>query len=85
MPVEQALAWAQARAEQNLAELQEFLRIPSVSTLSEHQPDVQRAAEWVAIQMRQIGLHSVDILSTAGHPVVYGEWLGASGQPTVLV
>ncbi len=85
MNAETALAWARAHAAQNLAELQEFLRIPSISTLPEHQSDVQRAAEWVAGQMRAIGLQSVEITPTAGHPVIYGEWLKAAGGPTVLI
>ncbi|MFQ3537043.1 MAG: dipeptidase [Aggregatilineales bacterium] len=68
-----------------LEELKEFLRIPSVSTLSEHNADVQRAAAWTAEQLRAAGLTHVAILATAKHPVVYGEWLGAPGKPTVLI
>ncbi len=85
MSAEAALGWAHAHAAQNLAELQEFLRIPSISTLPEHGSDMQRAAEWVAGQMRAIGLQSVEISPTAGHPVIYGEWLSAAGRPTGLV
>ena len=85
MDPERALAWAHAHAEQNLGELVEFLRIPSISTLPEHQADMQRAALWVAGQMRGIGLQSVEIVPTARHSVVYGEWLGAPGRATVLI
>jgi len=67
-----------------LAELREFCAIPSVSTRSEHKPDIQRAAQWVADQMKAIGLEGVQIHPTAGHPIVYGEWLRAPGQPTLL-
>jgi acetylornithine deacetylase/succinyl-diaminopimelate desuccinylase-like protein len=80
-----ALEFARRNHDRYLAEYKEFLSIPSVSTLSEHKPDMQRAAEWVAGQMRQMGLQNVEIMPTKGHPVVYGEWLGAPGQPTVLV
>jgi len=61
------------------------LSIPSVSTLSEHKPDLQRAAEWVSKQMSGMGLKNVEVMPTAGHPAVYGEWLNAPGKPIVLV
>src|SRR5262249_2918486 len=67
-----------------LDELKTFLRIPSVSTLPEHKSDIRRAAEFVADSMRQAGLENVEIIPTAGHPLVYGDWLHAPGKPTVL-
>lgn len=66
-------------------ELLDFLRIPSVSALSEHADDVQRAAEWVADRLRAAGAENVQVLPTQGHPVVYGDWLHAAGQPTVMI
>lgn len=81
----QAIAYANENRERFLNELLEFISIPSVSTLSEHQDDMRRAAEWVAAQMRTVGLENVAVLSTAGHPIAYGEWLHAPGKPTVLV
>jgi acetylornithine deacetylase/succinyl-diaminopimelate desuccinylase-like protein len=80
-----AIAYAAKNRERYLAELKEFLAIPSVSTLSEHKPDMQRAAEWVSRQLTGIGFKKVEIMPTGGHPVVYGEWLGQPGRPTVLV
>jgi acetylornithine deacetylase/succinyl-diaminopimelate desuccinylase-like protein len=78
--------YAAARHDQALEELKEFLRIPSVSTLPEHKPDMQRAAEWLAARMERAGLSSVAIMPTQGHPVVYAEHLGAGpDRPTVLV
>ncbi len=68
-----------------LAEYKELLAIPSVSTLSAHKPDMARAAEWLARQLRGMKFANVEILPTAGHPVVYGEWLNAPGKPTVLI
>jgi acetylornithine deacetylase/succinyl-diaminopimelate desuccinylase-like protein len=66
-------------------ELFDFLRIPSVSARSEHKDDMQRAASWVADNMRAAGLTS-EILPTPGHPVVLGEWRNApAGAPTILV
>jgi acetylornithine deacetylase/succinyl-diaminopimelate desuccinylase-like protein len=80
-----AIEYARQNRERYLQELQEFVGIPSVSTLSEHKGDMERAAEWVANQMRAVGLENVSILPTDGHPVAFGEWLHASGKPTVLV
>src|SRR4051794_6167952 len=70
---------------QILAELDEFLRIPSISTQSEHQDDIRRAAEWVAAYLARAGLENAQVIPTDGHPLVYAEWLHAPGQPTVLV
>lgn len=67
------------------AELLDFLRIPSISAIPEHAPDVQRAAEWVAARVQAAGLEHIAILSTGGHPVVYADWLHAPGKPTVLI
>lgn len=87
-PLEQALAFAQAHTAENLAQLNDFLRIPSVSTQPEHAADVARAAEWLAADMRHIGLENVEVIaSTVGrHPLVYADWLHAGeSAPTVLI
>ena len=81
-----ALDYAQQWRGEALEDLKEFLRIPSISTLPEHQLDLGRAASWVADELRGLGLQAVEVLPTAGHPVVYGEWLQANDSaPTVLV
>jgi acetylornithine deacetylase/succinyl-diaminopimelate desuccinylase-like protein len=67
-----------------LDELKTFLRIPSVSTLPEHVPDVRRAAEFVADSMKTAGLENIEIIATAKHPLVYADWLHAPGKATVL-
>lgn len=68
-----------------LEELMDLLRIPSISTLSAHNADVRRAAEWMADHLRAIGMTQVEIVETRRHPIVYAEWLGAPGKPTVLI
>ena len=73
-----------SRRDANLQELCEFLKIPSVSTQSQHKPDVDRAAAWVAEKLRAVGMSKVEILPTKMHPIVYGESLRAPGKPTVL-
>jgi acetylornithine deacetylase/succinyl-diaminopimelate desuccinylase-like protein len=74
----------EARREQHLAELLEFLRIPSVSAKSENKPDIERAARWVADHLRAAGFQTVEIVPTSLHPLVYAESLEAPGKPTVL-
>ncbi|GAA0376426.1 dipeptidase [Bacillus horti] len=71
--------------EKHLDELKEYLAIPSISSLSDHKQDVAKGAEWTADALRKIGIENVEIMPTAGHPVVYGEWLKAEGKPTVLI
>ena len=73
-----------SKRDDHLNELYEFLRIPSVSAQSEHKPDIERAAKWVAEKLRAAGLDNVEILPTKMHPLVYGESLRAPGKPTIL-
>jgi acetylornithine deacetylase/succinyl-diaminopimelate desuccinylase-like protein len=77
------LARIDAEKEGYLEELKDYIRIPSISTDPEYKGDVLRAAEFLVGKMRQAGLQAEQI-ETAGHPLVYGEWLGAPGKPTVL-
>jgi acetylornithine deacetylase/succinyl-diaminopimelate desuccinylase-like protein len=70
--------------EQHLTELCEFLRIPSVSAKSEHKPDIEKSAKWVADHLRAAGFTTVEIVPTSLHPLVYAESLEAPGKPTIL-
>ncbi len=70
---------------QILDELIEFAAIPSVSTDPAHSADIATAAHWVAKTLAAAGPIDVRIMPTPGNPVVYGEWLGAPGQRTVLI
>ncbi len=84
--LEQALDYAHAHRERFLEQLFDLLRIPSISTLSEHKPDIQRAAAWLADDLQRIGMEHVAVMPTGGHPVVYSDWLNADPDlPTVLV
>lgn len=69
----------------HLEELIEWLTIPSISSLSEHNGDVAQAAEWTAAALNRAGLEHVTIHPTQGHPVVTADYLHAPGKPTVLV
>src|SRR5215472_166051 len=71
---------------QNFLEgLQTFLRIPSISTLSEYKPDIQRAAEFVRDEFRAAGLRHVELIEGQGNPLIYAEWTEAPGKATLLL
>jgi acetylornithine deacetylase/succinyl-diaminopimelate desuccinylase-like protein len=78
-------AYIAATEQERLADYLAFLRIPSISALDEHKPDMRAAAEFVAERMRTAGLEHVEVSLTDGHPIVYADWLHADGAPTVLV
>lgn len=80
-----ALDFAAQNHARFLAELKDLLRIPSVSTLPEHAADCRRAADFVAAELKRIGMQNVALKETTGHPLVYADWLNAPGKPTVLV
>ena len=80
-----AVDFARSNQQRFLNELKDLLRIPSVSTLEQHKPDIQKAANFVASELRRIGLENVEIVPTKGHPLIYADWLHASGKPTVLM
>jgi len=82
----QAVQFAQQNHSLFLKDLKQILEKPSISTLPENRPDIDAAAETVAGILRDIGMQAVRVMPTAGHPVVYGEWLGAGKiAPTVLI
>lgn len=77
-------AFIDANRSRFLEELYEFLRIPSISTLPEHKPDVDKAAAFVAGSLKTAGMENVEVIATEQHPLVYADWLHAPGAPTVL-
>lgn len=85
MDAKQIDRYFEERRGEHLEELNSFLRIPSVSSLSEHKKDMQTAAEWLVKAFEKAGLENVKIDETGGHPLVYADWLHAEGKPTVLV
>jgi acetylornithine deacetylase/succinyl-diaminopimelate desuccinylase-like protein len=74
----------QANREAFLEGLKEFLKIPSISTLTENKPDIRRAAEFVRGELSAAGLQNAEFIDGEGNPLVYAEWLGAPGKPTLL-
>ena len=80
-----AVEYARQNYPRFLDELKSLLRIPSVSTLPEHAADCRSAAQVLAADLAKIGMEHVRLIETAGHPLVYADWLHAAGKPTVLV
>ncbi len=68
-----------------ITQLSEWLKIPSISTLSEHKQDVQKAADWVTDMLLTIGFPKAKTIATERHPLVYAEWLAHKNQPTLLI
>ncbi len=68
-----------------LEDLKAILRIPSVSADPAHKADVRRCAEHLANHLKSIGMTRAELVDTKGHPIVYAEWLGAPGAPTMLL
>src|SRR5947209_7369621 len=65
--------------------LKALLRIPSISTLSEHKPDIRRGAEFVRDALAKAGMQNAELIEGEGNPLVYAEWMGAPGKPTLLM
>jgi acetylornithine deacetylase/succinyl-diaminopimelate desuccinylase-like protein len=80
-----AVDYARQNYQRFLDELKALLRIPSVSTLPEHAGDCHFAAEVLAADLAKIGMENVRLIETAGHPLIYADWLHAAGKPTALV
>jgi acetylornithine deacetylase/succinyl-diaminopimelate desuccinylase-like protein len=70
---------------QALEEMFERLRIPSISTLAEHKHDVLHAADFIEAALRRAGMTQSGLIERGGHPMVFGEWMGAPGKPTLLL
>ncbi len=81
----QPLVYARANHPRFVAELKDFIRFPSVSAQPRHRDDMKRCAAWLARHLSEIGLEGVKVISTAGHPIVYAEWLRSPARPTLLI
>lgn len=67
--------------------LKDLLCIPSISTLPEHKVDIRRAAEFLASELRAMGMEGVELIEgkEGQNPLIYAEWLKAPGKPTILL
>jgi acetylornithine deacetylase/succinyl-diaminopimelate desuccinylase-like protein len=83
--MEPTVKYVKENRDRYIEELKALLRIPSVSAESEHKEDMYKAAQFIEGKLHEAGIKKTKIYKTAGHPILYGEWLGAPGKPTVLV
>ncbi|MCB1181808.1 dipeptidase [bacterium] len=83
MASEKVLAYLDAHRQQHVDQLAAFLRIPSISSVSAHQPDIARAADFVAAELRELGL-AVEKIDKGGHPLVYAETEQRPDRRTLL-
>ncbi len=80
-----ALAYIDAHLPRFRRELYDFLHIPSISAVSEHDGHTRAAALWLAERLTAAGLEA-EVAETPGHPIVVAEWRGAGPDaPTVLI
>ena len=77
--------YLQQNEDRFVEDLKAALRIPSVSTDPGRRDDCRRCAEFFAQELKRVGMTRAEVVTTGGHPVVYAEWLGAPGKPTVLL
>ncbi len=83
--VKQVVDYLQTNRDNLLKRLHDYLAIPSVSTDSTYKKEVKNAAKFTADYLTEIGFNNVEQIETAGHPLVYGEYMDAGeNAPTVL-
>ena len=78
-------AYINTNKDRFLNELLELLRIPSVSADSSFNNDVQKCADTLSENLKNIGLSNVHVYPTAGHPIVYGEKIIDASKPNFLI
>ena len=83
--IRDVVSYINAHKNKSLERLIDLCEIPSISTLPDHESDMRQAAEWLANEMQSLGMESIKIIPTDGHPVVYGDYLNVEDSPTVLI
>jgi len=83
--VQEVIKHIEKNSDSYIKELYDYLRIPSISTLSSNKKDMKTCADFVSKKLKDAGMNKVKIIPTKGHPLVYGEWMKVPGKPTVLI
>ena len=84
MALADVLAYLHAHRQSHVDQLCELLRIPSISSQSDHAADVRRAAEFCADELRGLGL-AAEIIEGDGHPLVFAQTAPRPDRPTLLL
>lgn len=80
-----AIDYANKHFQTFVEQLEDFLRIPSISTDSEYDGDIARAAQWVVKSLNESGIATAELYETPGHPIVVAQHLVDPSLPTVLI
>jgi len=83
--MEKVLQFINDNKDRFMDELFEAIRIPSISSLSDHKDDMVRMAEFFKKSLLEAGVDKAEVMPTAGNPVVYAEKIIDPALPTVLV
>ncbi len=79
-----AFQYAHQNHEKTLEELNELVRIPSISTDPDHSADMHKAAQWLESKLTSLGF-AAQVFETGKHPIVFAEYKVSSDTPTILV
>ncbi len=82
--MDHALSFIEENHQRHIGELEDFLRIPSVSTDPEFAADVNKGADWLAERLRTAGINKAEVVKTDIHPIVYAEHVTDPEKPTVV-
>ncbi len=86
MSLDQVLSRIDSNFDHFVRRLDELSRVPGISAHPAPSPELERSAEMVCDQMREVGLENVRIMELEGtHPYAYGDWLHQPGKPTLLL
>lgn len=84
--IQNAIDYLAETQDKMMEDYKALLRFPSISADPAHAGDVRACADWILGQLEAMGFDNCEAIATAGHPVVYGEWLKAGAdKPTILV
>lgn len=83
--MDKAISYLNKNKDVFLEELFELIRIPSISSIDEHKPDMIRMAEALKTKLLAAGVDKAEVMPSEGNPVVYAEKIIDPSKPTVLV
>jgi len=83
--MEKSINYLNSNKDRFLNELFDLIRIPSISSITDHKPDMVRMAEALKEGLLAVGADKAAVMPSDGNPVVYAEKIIDPNKPTVLV
>ena len=83
--MDDVLSFIDQHRERFVGELQEWVKIPAISSEAAHDADMVKNAEHLLTNLRALGADAAELWPTKGHPAVFAEWNHAPGKPTLLI